>query len=222
MAIEHRNIPESGLHEPKGVSSAASNRVYISNGSGSGSWSPVDADALQGTISNASGIDQQVITDGSGGFRVAPVSGANFGSMVLTDNATAKAVTAAVDPTLNTPSDFQELDLAFTFENVTGMISGSNFLETTSAGQYLVNLWMSVGVDTANTRVAFKLVINDTVYFPRGPKTYISPAGEFFNLASNEIKDFNAGDQVKVFLASDKAVNVTIEDFDLQIVYLGE
>ena len=38
MPIEHDAIPNAGLHEPKGVSSAASGTVYVADGLGSGSW----------------------------------------------------------------------------------------------------------------------------------------------------------------------------------------
>jgi hypothetical protein len=40
MAIQHRDIPEDGLHEPKGVSGASSGEVYVADGAGSGSWVP--------------------------------------------------------------------------------------------------------------------------------------------------------------------------------------
>jgi hypothetical protein len=35
---EHTIITDPYLHEPKGVASAAANKVYVSNGAGSGSW----------------------------------------------------------------------------------------------------------------------------------------------------------------------------------------
>ena len=38
MTIEHKDIPEDGLHEPKGVSVANSGQVYVANGAGSGNW----------------------------------------------------------------------------------------------------------------------------------------------------------------------------------------
>ena len=38
MAIEHRDMPEAGLHEPKGVSTAAAGTAYIADGEGSGIW----------------------------------------------------------------------------------------------------------------------------------------------------------------------------------------
>ena len=39
MSIQHRDIPEAQLHEPKGVSTALADQVYVSNGSGGGAWS---------------------------------------------------------------------------------------------------------------------------------------------------------------------------------------
>lgn len=38
MTIEHKNITEVDLHESKGVSTAVSGKVYVSNGLGSGVW----------------------------------------------------------------------------------------------------------------------------------------------------------------------------------------
>lgn len=38
MTIEHKNIPDAELHEPKGVSTAQAGEVYVANGSGSGAW----------------------------------------------------------------------------------------------------------------------------------------------------------------------------------------
>lgn len=38
MTIQHNLITGSDLHEPKGVAAAAANKVYKSDGSGSGSW----------------------------------------------------------------------------------------------------------------------------------------------------------------------------------------
>ena len=38
MTIEHVNIADPDIHEPKGVATAASGSAYIANGAGSGSW----------------------------------------------------------------------------------------------------------------------------------------------------------------------------------------
>jgi hypothetical protein len=40
MAIEHDSITDPEIHEPKGISTASSNTVYVSDGAGSGTWIP--------------------------------------------------------------------------------------------------------------------------------------------------------------------------------------
>lgn len=40
MAIEHKNITNADLHEPKDVSSAVTGTVYVADGAGSGDWTP--------------------------------------------------------------------------------------------------------------------------------------------------------------------------------------
>jgi hypothetical protein len=38
MTIQHKLIADADLHEPKGIASAVSGKVYVANGTGSGSW----------------------------------------------------------------------------------------------------------------------------------------------------------------------------------------
>lgn len=38
MTIQHNIITDPDIHEPKGVAAATADKVYISNGSGSGTW----------------------------------------------------------------------------------------------------------------------------------------------------------------------------------------
>lgn len=38
MSIQHNLIADPDIHEPKGVATAASNSIYVANGSGSGVW----------------------------------------------------------------------------------------------------------------------------------------------------------------------------------------
>jgi hypothetical protein len=45
--IQHRDIPDAQRHEPKGISTASANQLYLSNGSASGSW--VAATRMAGT-----------------------------------------------------------------------------------------------------------------------------------------------------------------------------
>lgn len=42
----HVSITDPNLHEPKGVAAAAVDRVYVSNGAGSGAWQKIEADQI--------------------------------------------------------------------------------------------------------------------------------------------------------------------------------
>jgi len=39
MTVSHKDLPNSELHEPKGVSAATAGTVYVANGAGTGTWS---------------------------------------------------------------------------------------------------------------------------------------------------------------------------------------
>jgi len=63
---EHKNIIDPNIHEPKGVSIAPLNTVYVSNGAGSGVWktAPTTAPTLQRGVEFAaySSVDQNPTT----------------------------------------------------------------------------------------------------------------------------------------------------------------
>jgi hypothetical protein len=218
MAIEHRNIPEDGLHEPKGASTAASDRVYVSDGNGSGSWDKVDADALQGTISNAAEANLRLITDGNGGFSAEPAAGRSRGMMTLTNNNVVKPMTAASDSTLATNTDYSIVELAFAFENMQGIGNGANYLEILQSGVYMVDFWANAKASNNNVSLALKFVVNDTNFIARRPKLRLPTAGEVSNFSANGFHEFQSGDQVKVAIASSVSTSITLEDLVFQMV----
>jgi hypothetical protein len=64
MTIEHRDIADADLHEPKGVAAATANKVYVSNGSGSGNWQKAGAVSIDSTGENKGRI---ITADGANG-----------------------------------------------------------------------------------------------------------------------------------------------------------
>lgn len=78
MSIQHRILPDSELHEPKGAASAIGGTLYVSDGTGSGAWQKIPATSLQG-ISTASVADRFVVTDGTGGLKT--VAGSAYGQI---------------------------------------------------------------------------------------------------------------------------------------------
>lgn len=66
MAL-HQNLTGADLHEPKGAATATINKVYVSDGSGSGAWTalPFSNNLLHVRDQRASGTNGQTITTGS-------------------------------------------------------------------------------------------------------------------------------------------------------------
>ena len=96
MTIEHVNITDPYIHEPKGAAALTggasdSGKVYLSDGAGSGAWAIIAPE--DGT--NTGGNGQTYRSNGSGGGSW--VSSGDFASVHLgaaTDNATATTLTA--------------------------------------------------------------------------------------------------------------------------------
>jgi hypothetical protein len=71
MTIQHKLIADADLHEPKGVSSAVSGKVYVSNGSGSGSWL-YPSGKVHGEIYIDAGATTQALSAGSAYAKLNP------------------------------------------------------------------------------------------------------------------------------------------------------
>lgn len=68
--IEHSELPDNLLHEPKGASTAAAGTVYIADGAGSGSFKKLPTTSLNITVPSVtaaahSAVDSTVDLDGS-------------------------------------------------------------------------------------------------------------------------------------------------------------
>lgn len=73
MPTQHKVITEVDLHENKGVSTAAVDKVAVSDGAGATVWQKLSPKSLSGISSN--GTDDQVVkSDGAGGFKLAVVA----------------------------------------------------------------------------------------------------------------------------------------------------
>lgn len=198
MAV-HRDLPETELHEPKGILSATT------------------ADA--GKVLTPSGT-----TNGQGELRALTRLEVGLtpahGSMNITDNSTAVSITAAVDSNLGTNTDFQEITTAAGFTNMKNMSSGINSLIIQQAGTYQVDFWANLKVSTTATVVAIKFVVNGTDFVNRRPKALLPNPADPGNIAGCGIHDFAVGDEIKLYAASTKTTNLTVEDmaFTLNII----
>jgi len=80
---QHATLTGSSLHEPKGVAAAVANRVYVSDGLGSGSWSQVPAAALASSTRAFEGQLLHVREEQSTGTNGGTPSGGFWNARVL-------------------------------------------------------------------------------------------------------------------------------------------
>jgi hypothetical protein len=71
MTIQHKLIADADLHEPKGIASAVSGKVYVSNGTGSGSW-VYPSGKVHGEIYIDAGATAQTLSAGSAYAKLNP------------------------------------------------------------------------------------------------------------------------------------------------------
>lgn len=67
MSIEHKNITDPNIHEPKGVGTAAVNTAYVATGAGTGTWRKLPVQSLAGIVGDGTS-GQSVVSDGAGSF----------------------------------------------------------------------------------------------------------------------------------------------------------
>lgn len=118
--IEHKNITDPNIHEPKGITGAADGEVYIADGAGSGSWSPLPKIYISGSVTVTSGIPRS--------FAIcSPINGTI--TRILTahaGNLSPDTITLAVNSNAMTPSTITPSFGATTATTITGGNSVSN------------------------------------------------------------------------------------------------
>ena len=134
MTTQHNTITGSDLHEPKGIASAAADKVYVANGSGSGAFAYLDpkgaATASAGEVYSSNG-------SATGTF-VLP-TGKLFAELHITGASTAQ--------TLAGGSAFARLDpgTAWTQGQIKNLATtaGDGTITVSVAGVYLCSFWAS-------------------------------------------------------------------------------
>jgi hypothetical protein len=214
MAIQHSNIPDAQLHEPKGVASAALNTSYFADGSGSGDWKKVGVETLSGLAGDGSVARLKVVTDGSNGFDL--YRDYSFGKMHITNNTTPFALTAAADATLNTASQYVLLTgSGAPFDNGTGdgVTFSTNRLTVGYAGIYDLNFWACLTGFPSNTaKVAMKFKINGTTFSDMKVVTKSNSSGDDGTLAASDFIQLAANDYIQLYIASNVTGNVVINN----------
>jgi len=118
--VNHSTLTDPYLHEPKGVSTAAADLVYVSNGSGSGTWVDhrrsvftvyfSDLSSAEnvycpipfgGTVSRVTSVLEGSIAGGDVTVTVKDSSAASMGTLTVTQVGSAAGDVDSLDPTTN-------------------------------------------------------------------------------------------------------------------------
>lgn len=144
-----------------------------------------------------------------------PAVATDYGQRAITGNSTVTAVTAAVDATLSTNSDYIQITGIFNAtpdgEN-SGITQQTNTFTIALAGIYRIEVWASVMTSVNNTQLALKFGIDGAIGLGRRPKLFLRNTGEVHTLSAFGYHHFDAGDVISLWVASDKSCNLTFND----------
>lgn len=214
MAIQHKDIPNSELHEPKGVSSAVLDTVYVANGAGGGSWKKIGSTSLLNSTGDGGVSGLVVRTDGVGGLVLK--TEAAFGMMGITNNTTNFPISAAVDATLATTSDYVLLGgtgSVWVSEQLFGVTFGTSRLIAPVTGLYEIKYWANVSAFPSSTaKVAVRYRVNGASFSAKATIDKATAAGDAGTLLFTDYVSLAANDYIQPYVASTATGNLVIQN----------
>ena len=199
---QHKDLTGTDLHELKGMAAASGGagdvgKVAASNGAGGS------------TVRKLTPTEVGIVE--------------HYGQLTISNNAVVTAVTAAVDSTLSTNTDY--IQVSSEFDTIphginVGVTQQTDSLTATVAGDYRVDLWVDSASSINSTTIAFKFAVNGTISLTRRPKNFMRNAGEFHNSGAFGFVTLAVGQIVTLHMASDNTANITLEDAVFDMVLL--
>lgn len=215
---EHSTLTGASLHEPKGTATAPINYVYVSDGAGSGEWKRAVVDFDTATAG------QRYVADGAGGGSWKDSTNIH-GEMTVTNYTTTLAVPLASDTTLATDADYIQITGAmWAAGEEDGVTFTLDSLDVPITGNYSLEIWASLLVSVAATTVAIKYAVDETApYSTRKLLTKNNGADDIVMVGGSFIvSGLTAGEAVSLYIAADKATNVTIREAGVILTLLEE
>jgi hypothetical protein len=139
----------------------------------------------------------------------------DYGQRAVSTNTSVIAMTAAVDSTLATNTDYTQITGIFnaTPDGVnSGITQQTNSFTIAVSGTYRIEFWANASSSVNNTQLGFKFAVNGVIGLARKPKIYLRTSGEVHPGSAFGYAHFDAGDVVTLWMASTQTANITIED----------
>ena len=147
--VQHKDIADANLHEPKGVATASVGKVYVANGSGSGTW---DFAKPPGTLAAPAG--QVYVSDGAGAGSYQTLTlESTYGEMYIQGNAVATAIAS-----VNT---LTKITSGLTAGPLDGVTFSTDHLVIAESGKYILEATLTFfGVAATALEWQFDFMIN--------------------------------------------------------------
>jgi hypothetical protein len=148
-------------------------------------------------------------------FASTPAAPTDYGQRAVSLNTTVKAMTAAVDSTLATNSDYSQITGIWnaTPDGInSGITQQANTFTIAQAGDYRVEFWATAQSSVNNTQIAFKFAVGGVLSLQRRPKIFMRNTTEIHPGSAFGYAHFNVGDVVSLWIASTQTADITIED----------
>lgn len=221
MAIQHVNIPSAGCHEPKHITDALvtdAGKVITPSATTPGTSV---LRLLKGTEldSDAELVGRVLVTDGAGGFVYEDKTSASglgiaYTGLTVTNNATVVSVTAAVDPTFATASDYEKVQV---FDAVSASPSKNFFIDEALGeitapvdGVYRVDFWATVKASINTVVSAFNFGVAGVPSTARPVAVRMPNAGQLDEVQAHAYITLTAGDIVSMWVASNTTCDITV------------
>jgi hypothetical protein len=147
--------------------------------------------------------------------KINELSNHQYGQLAISSNSTTIAITAAVDPTLLTNSDYIQVTgvwnpIPHGLNN--GVTQQTNSVTVARNGVYRISMWANVTSSVGATIMAFKFATNGVITLIRRPEVRIDNINDVENVSAYGFAEFTAGDVVTLWIASTKTADITLQD----------
>ena len=212
-SVQHSAITDPNVHEPKGVAVATVNKVYVSNGTGSGTWQKISPPQFAGITSNGQAGDT-VTVDGSGNF---VLTGTPHGQVHFYN--------LASPYTLTYPSAFTKLAPTTTAGGIPSNFTEANTARLTYTGTDSVPMSISYSVSLDQTSGSSRdlvVAIYKNGSVSNGHSVITTTTGEKHNMAGVHTVTMATNDYIELYILNNGASgNIRLYAMQLDAIFAG-
>lgn len=211
--INHEVIADPYIHEPKGVASALADKVYVSNGTGSGTWKKLSPSSLAG-ITGVGTVGTFLSVDGAGNFVFLPAPHAQ------TDFFDA---TLAAPYTLAATTSYQKLAPTTTGQGSPALMTEGTNARLTYTGvdtvSMAINYNVSLNIGSSAKDVTLAVYKNGVLSNARTVSTTSSSTK--INMSGMTTVDMATNDYVEVYAKISATDTINVYGFNLNAIVAG-